>query len=29
MKPLVIAAHSGHELLLWKWLRKDDLTSWC
>jgi hypothetical protein len=21
MKPLVIAAHSGHELLLWQWLR--------
>jgi len=23
MKPLVIAAHSGHELLLWKWLRNE------
>ena len=23
MKSLVIAAHSGHELLLWKWLRKE------
>lgn len=23
MKPLVIAAHAGHELLLWKWLRNE------